>query len=88
MTDSPEEQIKRSVQSTYTNTLKFEPGQNVYMYIGEAVHTFKDVQTLKVNLVHSLVTIATPNRIAVFRNWDGIEVGTGQVTDFVVGPMT
>lgn len=87
MNDSPEEQIKRSVQSTYTNTLKFKRGQNVHMYLGKAVHTFKNVQTFKVNLVHSLVTIVTSNSIAIFRNWDGIEVGKGQATDFVVGPM-
>lgn len=87
MNDSPEEKIQRSVQSTYTNTLKFKQGQNVHIYIGEAKHTFRNVQTLKVNSVHSLVTIVTPNSIAVFCNWDGIEVGKGQATDFVVGPM-
>jgi len=84
MEDSLENQILQNLQKTYTNTLKFSPGQSVHIYVGGARYSFRNVASLVVDLTHSLITILTPNGHVLFRTWDGVEVGEGQATSLVV----
>lgn len=81
MGDSSENQ---ALQKTYTNTLKFSPGQSVHIYVGGTKYSFQNVTSLVVDTIHSLVTVLTPKGNVLFRNWDGIEVGKGQSTNLVV----
>ncbi len=74
----------QNLQKTYQNTLKFVNGQSVYIYVGGTRHSFKHVVSLVIDVMNSLVTILTPNSIALFCNWDGIEVGEGQPSGFMV----
>lgn len=83
--DSSEKQVLLNLQKTYTNTLKFNPGQTVHIYVSGTKYSFQNVASLVVDAVHSLITILTPSGNALFRNWDGVEVGKGRSTDFVLG---
>jgi len=82
-----DESFKANLQKMYENTLKFQPGETVDIYVGGAVHSFNKVSSLKVNVVLGLVTIVTSDRIVLFETWDGVGVGKDQTREFVVGPM-
>lgn len=73
-----------NLQKTYQNTLEFHPGQSVHIYVGGTKYSFQNVSSFAVDIVHSHITILTPKGRALFRNWDGIEVGQGQSTNLVV----
>jgi len=88
MDDSLEQQTLLNLQKTYTNTLKFNPGQSVHIYVGGTKYSFRNVASLVVDLTHSLITILTPSGTALFRAWDGVEVGSGQSTDLLVSSVS
>ena len=70
-----------NVQKVYEQSLKFQPGQSVTIYVGGAKYSFPNVATLRVNVVDSALVIVTASRVAVFRNWDGVEVGNTAQSD-------
>ena len=63
-----------NVQKVYEQTLKFQPGQSVTIYVGGTVYIFPNVARLRLNVVDSVLIIEAASRVAVFRNWDGVEV--------------
>ena len=77
-------QMSRSLQQTYQNTLKFTPGQSVHIYVSGTRINFQNESSFVVDITHSLITILTPSGPVLFRNWDGVEVGKGQSTGFLV----
>ncbi len=84
MSDEQKQLALENLQKTYQNTLKFHPGQSVHIYVGGVKYSFQNVSSFVVDIVHSLITILTPKGTALFRHWDGIEVGKGQSTNLVV----
>ena len=84
MENDPRNPALENLQKTYQNTLKFQPGQSVHIYVSGTKYSFLNVTSFVVDVVHSLITILTPKGNALFRNWDGIEIGQGQSTNLVV----
>lgn len=84
MSDEREKLMQESLQKTYQNTLKFQPGQSVHIYVSGTKYSFLSVTSFVVDTTHSLITILTSKSQALFRSWDGIEVGQGQSTNLVV----
>ncbi len=70
-----------NVQKVYEETLKFQPGQSVTIYVGGTTYAFSNATTLRVNVVDSVLVIVTASRVAIFRNWDGVEVGNTAQSD-------
>jgi len=84
VSDEQKRAVLENLQKTYQNTLKFQPGQSVHIYVSGTRHSFSNVTSFVVDTTHSLITILTSKGNVLFRNWDGIEVGQGQSTNLVV----
>lgn len=87
MSDEDLEDVEPNLQKVFQNVLKFRPGQTVHVYVKGAVHTFRNVSSLRINASYLLVTIVSAKGNAVFREWSGIGVGEGETRDFGVGSM-
>jgi len=72
------EERLQNVQKAYEGALGFQQGCTVYVYTGGLRHAFRNVTSLRVNIIDSILTINAPGVCTVFHSWSGIGVANAE----------